>query len=103
MAYDEDWAMETALYPWLDMDCGEEVNEIDCDVDEYDDEYDDDFDDEPDFADPGGRSALRAASKKNPRNRTCPTCQQPNRLTAADVARGYQCDSCADRDEMGGY
>jgi hypothetical protein len=37
----------------------------------------------PDFADPGGRSALRAA-------------------TPADKRLGYQCDACADRAE-GGY
>lgn len=55
------------------------------------------------FADPGGHSALRAASKRNPRNRPCPTCKRPNMLTPADVARGYQCDACADRDEFGGY
>lgn len=53
------------------------------------------------FADPGGRSALRAASKRNPRNLPCPTCKEPNKLTPADKARGYQCDSCADRDEGG--
>ena len=35
------------------------------------------------FADPGGRSALRAASKRNPRNLPCPTCREPNRLTPA--------------------
>lgn len=51
------------------------------------------------FAEPGGRSALRRASKTNPRNLPCPTCGQPNRLTPADRARGYQCDQCADRDE----
>lgn len=51
------------------------------------------------FADPGGRSALRASSRSNPRNLPCPTCGTPNRLTPADVARGYQCDGCADRDE----
>ena len=55
------------------------------------------------FADPGGRSALRASSKRNPRNLPCPTCKAPNRLTPADKALGYQCDSCADRDEGGGY
>jgi len=55
------------------------------------------------FANPGGRSALRAASRRNPRNRPCPTCKEPNRLTPADVARGYQCNACADRDEGGGY
>jgi len=60
-------------------------------------------DDEIDFADPGGNSALRAASASNPRNLPCPTCEAPNRLTPADVARGYQCDSCADRAERGGY
>lgn len=53
------------------------------------------------FADPGGNSALRAASKRNPRNLPCPTCKQPNRLTPADKARGYQCDGCADRAEQG--
>ena len=59
----------------------------------------DDFD--PDFAEPGGRSALRAASKRNPRNLPCPSCRQPDRLTKADKARGYQCDACANRDEQG--
>lgn len=55
------------------------------------------------FADPGGNSALRAASKRNPRNLPCPSCGAKNRLTPADRARGYQCDSCADRAERGGY
>lgn len=55
------------------------------------------------FADPGGRSALRAESKRNPRNLPCPTCKEPDRLTPADRACGYQCDSCADRDEQGGF
>ncbi len=63
--------------------------------------YDGDFD--CDFAEPGGRSALRAARRGNPRNRSCPTCRQPNRLTPADKALGYQCDSCADRAEGSGY
>ena len=53
------------------------------------------------FAGPG--SALRAASKKNPRNLPCPTCKQPNKLTPKDKRLGYQCDDCADRDEGGGY
>lgn len=61
-----------------------------------------DDDDEIHFADPSGHSALRAASSTNPRNRSCPSCGEPNRLTLADVSLGYQCDSCADRDE-GGY
>lgn len=51
------------------------------------------------FSDPGGRSALRRASRSNPRNLPCPTCGKPNRLTPADKAKGYQCDECADRDE----
>ena len=58
--------------------------------------------DDCDFADPGGRFALCASSKNNPRNLPCPTCKSPNRLTRKDKALGYQCDSCADRDE-GGY
>lgn len=55
------------------------------------------------FADPGGRSALRAETRTNPRNLPCPTCGEPNRLTPLDKRRGYQCDACADRDEMGCY
>lgn len=62
--------------------------------------YDDDFEDVgPVFADPGGRSALRASSEDNPRNLPCPNCDSPNRLTPADAALGYQCDSCADAAE----
>lgn len=61
----------------------------------------DDDDGRSDFADPGGRSALRAARRGNPRNRSCPTCKRRNVLTPADVARGYQCDACADRAESG--
>jgi hypothetical protein len=64
------------------------------------DSYDDDYDG-PDFADPGGNSALRAATKSNPRNLPCPNCGKKNRLTPADRAQGYQCDSCADRAERG--
>lgn len=44
-------------------------------------------------------SALRAASKRNPRNLPCPTCKRPDQLTPADVALGYQCDGCADIEE----
>ena len=69
-------------------------------------EFDDDPYDEDRsmFADPGGRSALRAARKGNPRNLPCPTCGAKNRLTPADRARGYQCDACADTQEgIGGY
>lgn len=53
------------------------------------------------FADPGGRSALRAATRKNPRNLPCPTCKKANRLTPLDRAKGYQCDRCADAAEGG--
>lgn len=60
--------------------------------------YDDDSD-EIQFADPGGRSALRASTKSNPRNLPCPNCGRKNKLTRADRALGYQCDSCADRAE----
>ena len=48
-------------------------------------------------------SALRRATKRNPRNLPCPTCKKPNKLTALDQSKGYQCDECADRDEGGGY
>lgn len=69
----------------------------------YEDEY------EPDewewmverFADPGGNSALHAASEDNPRNLPCPTCGRKNMLTPRDVAAGYQCDICADELERG--
>jgi hypothetical protein len=53
------------------------------------------------FADPGGNSALRAASRRNPRNLPCPTCGTPNVLTPADRAAGYQCNVCADQQERG--
>jgi len=53
------------------------------------------------FADPGGNSALRAATASNPRDRACPDCGTPNVLTRIDEARGYCCDACADRNEMG--
>lgn len=53
------------------------------------------------FAEPGSNSALRAATKDNPRNMPCPTCHWPNRLTHIDVAKGYQCNSCANATETG--
>lgn len=83
------------------------------DEDEF--EGDEDFDDDSEdfdewsaeegdeFADPGGRSALRAASPSNPRIHPCPTCGAENVLTLKDVKLGYQCDGCADRAEGGGY
>lgn len=61
-----------------------------------------DDDDRSMFQNPGSNSALRAATKNNPRNLPCPNCKKPNRLTRADKLRGYQCDECADREESGG-
>lgn len=72
------------------------------DDEEFERGYDDD-EDLSDFAYPGGNSALRAATSDNPREHPCPTCRRPDRLTAKDVSLGYQCDSCADCDERGGY
>ncbi len=54
-----------------------------------------------DFADPGGNSSLRAATRTNPRNQPCPTCEAPNVLTPLDVKLGHQCNRCADRAERG--
>ena len=70
----------------------------------YDNGYDEPVDEDERevrsmFADPGGRSALRAATRSNPRDRPCPSCKTANVLTRADAARGYQCDRCADADE----
>lgn len=48
-------------------------------------------------------SALRKVTKGNPRIHPCPTCKEPNRLTPADVKRGYQCDNCANREEGIGF
>jgi hypothetical protein len=88
-----------------DRDCDIPEDEEDEDLDCSDSRWDDDLYDEEnriDFADPGGNSALRAATPSNPRNLPCPNCGKPNRLTPADRARGYQCDECADRAERGG-
>lgn len=80
----------------------------DYDSDEEDEEYYDprDFDgddliDGVGFADPGGRSSLRAETEDNPRNLPCPNCGAEDVLTPLDRARGYQCDRCADRAERG--
>ena len=67
--------------------------ELDCDESDYEDFTD--------FADPGGRSSLRAETPDNPRNLPCPTCGRPNCLTPKDVALNYQCNQCADEDERG--
>jgi hypothetical protein len=66
------------------------------------DVYDDDFEiDGVGFAEPGGGSALRAATRENPRNLPCPTCGWPDSITPIDRARGYHCDSCANAIERG--
>ena len=88
-------------------DFGFDHEDDDAEHDEDDSDYGDprDYDDQDDdrshFADPGGNSALRAATPDNPRDHACPTCGHPNRLTTADVDRGYQCDKCADSAETG--
>lgn len=37
--------------------------------------------------------------RTDPRNLPCPTCGEPNRLTAKEKALGYQCAACADAEE----
>lgn len=84
------------------------ISDIRDDFDDGDDRYfeggdEDDFDADLRFANPGGNSALRAATPDDPRIHPCPTCLTSNRLTKLDVQLGYQCDSCADFNERGGY
>jgi hypothetical protein len=67
----------------------------------FDYDGEDDLIDGVGFADPGGRSALRAATEDNPRDRPCPNCGKENVLTRIDVQRGYVCDLCADAAERG--
>jgi len=113
--------------------CGATDHEDDdCTVGDGDDNNDmDDPDYDPirdidghGFADPGGNSALRAATfgtcprcrkniesiddycrhcggQLNPRKFPCPTCERPNKLTRLDVEHHYQCDACADDLERG--
>lgn len=76
-----------------------EEPELDEDEDDEWEGWVEDGDADLDFADPGGRSALRAATEDNPRIYPCPSCGRPDRLTAKDVALGYQCDRCADAAE----
>jgi hypothetical protein len=86
-----------------DSDEEPEKNILGDEEDDFDDP-EEDLIDGVGFADPGGESALRAATPRNPRNRPCPTCGEPNRLTPLDVANHYICDQCADQAEgrMGG-
>lgn len=125
MDYDWDERWEPAYDPGPDPeplhgDCDEcgVVDDLsdnglcaDCEADAIEDERRwEDYHDDPcglidgvGFADPGGRSALRAATPSNPRIHPCPNCGAPDVLTPADVARGYQCDRCADLAERGGW
>jgi len=88
-------------------DVEDDEDDVDDDEDEDEDQEDDpdygdrDYDDRDDYADPGGRSALRAAGPGNPRDQPCPTCGWPDRLTRRDVELGYQCDRCGDAIEQG--
>jgi hypothetical protein len=59
------------------------------------------YGDDLSFADPGGESALRAATSSNPRNQTCPDCDTKNVLTVEDRRLGYCCNRCAERKERG--
>jgi hypothetical protein len=70
------------------------VSEYEYDPDEWQDRVER-------FADPGGSSALHPATPDDPRDQPCGNCGWPNRLTSRDVARGYQCDACADAIERG--
>ena len=79
-----------------------EDNPPDPEDDDNDCSWPDDEDDRSMFAEPGGTSALRAASPSNPRNLPCPNCGEPNRLTPADRALSYQCNTCADKAERVG-
>jgi hypothetical protein len=88
-----------------DIDWGDTGEEDYRDEDEEDWDWDCDEDDElidgVGFADPGGRSALRAATEDNPRIYPCPDCCVQNRLTRIDVEHNYVCDDCADANERG--
>lgn len=71
--------------------------------DDFYDPYDEDYPiDGVGFADPGGNSALRAATPDNPRDQPCPNCGAEDVLTRIDVLRHYCCDSCADSRERFG-
>lgn len=83
---------------YRDSECGDYDGDNDIGAG-YD--GDDELIDGVGFARPGENSALRAATRGNPRNLPCPTCHAENALTPADVARGYQCDRCADAAEGG--
>lgn len=84
-------------YIFCSYDCAEETLIAWRDEERAMDYDDQDYYNTCDFRDPGGGSALRNGPLVHP----CPNCGEPNRLTPADVALGYQCDECADRAERG--
>jgi hypothetical protein len=98
---DESWTVTRLTSPEMDEEDEEEDEEDDYWDRHSEYEYDEEHERRRMFADPGGNSALRAATKDNPRNLPCPNCGEPNRLTPADRQLGYQCDACADRAERG--
>lgn len=59
-------------------------------------DYDDDFNPKR-FRQSG--SALHPGTEDDPIDQPCPTCGEEDVLTRRDVAKGYQCDTCADRAE----
>ena len=67
---------------------------------QFSDAYGDD-DELVECAEPRGRSALRAATRDNPRTLPCPACGAPNRLTPLDRAKGSRCHACAAQAERG--
>lgn len=98
---DNDYCYDCECYyndPKDDCDCCCHQDTFDKDDVDYDPEYKIDG---VGFADPGGRSALRAETRDNPRDCSCPNCGRENILTRIDRARGYQCDRCADAAECG--
>lgn len=91
----------TGFHDIFCAECQENPPEIIDEGGEYDPYDDDDLIDGVGFADPGGRSALRAETPDNPRDQPCPNCGRENVLTRIDVTRRYQCDVCADNSERG--
>ena len=90
--FDEDYYLDEDEGDYED-EFSESYGDEDDAVSGYKDREDDLYPgDDLEFADPGGRSALRAGVREFP----CPTCGRENALTAKDVQLHYQCDRCAD-------
>lgn len=75
----------------------EKIDEMNEGYWDDEDDYDDDGFNRNRFRQPG--SALHPGTKDDPIDQPCPTCGEENVLTRRDVAKGYQCDTCADRAE----